>query len=249
MINLTPQQRLVIAADFKPDEESGRAGVRQKVLRLAGQLKGTGFVLKMNSALRACGYELLDEVHSRGLATFVDLKLIDIPETMETDGAFLRESKPEFLTTMAFSYFEGMRRLKGMLPETKVLGVTVLTSFTDKDLEGLFNVALRVPDTVLRLARLSQVAGLDGVICSPAEAVMVRAQMGEDFLIFTPGVRFDDVQVVGDDQNPERVMTPWRAIKCGANGIVMGRPIVQASNPRLAAERAYAEILEACRAS
>ncbi|MDP3961616.1 MAG: orotidine 5'-phosphate decarboxylase / HUMPS family protein, partial [Pseudorhodobacter sp.] len=97
---LAPAERLIVAADFKPDllKGNGRSWVRRQVLMLADSLKGTGVYLKTNSILRACGYDLIDEIHNRGLKVFADLKFYDIGETLSTDGALLKEFKPELVT-------------------------------------------------------------------------------------------------------------------------------------------------------
>ena len=131
---------------------------------------------------------------------------------------------------MAFSDLIGMNKLKKKLLDTNVLGVTILTSFSDEDLLRIFGVALRVPETVIRLACLAQAAELDGVICSPAEARLIREEVDDEFLIYTPNVRFANTVVLRDDQNPKRAMSPGEAIAAGANGIVMGRPIIGASD-------------------
>jgi orotidine-5'-phosphate decarboxylase len=106
MKTLTLPERLIVAADFEPPKQIlgeiplGQRWVKQRVLELADKLKGTGVIFKVNSALRACGYDLIDELHARGLRVFADLKLSDIKNTLKTDGVLLREAKPEILTVM-----------------------------------------------------------------------------------------------------------------------------------------------------
>jgi len=250
MKTLTPAERLIVAADFKPDGEHygsticrRRDEVHHKVLALAESLRGTGVILKVNSALRACGYGLIDEIHSRGLKVFADLKLFDISETLSTDGALIRETKPELLTTVCVAGVAAMRALKAELPDTEVLGVTVLTSLNDTNTRAMF--VCTTEEAVIRFAHIAENAGLDGLISSPKEVEALRAEFGIVLSLNTAGMRPTWAIVPGDDQNPERIMTPAKAIKAGADRIVVGRPIVRAANPYDAVMRTIEEIAAA----
>ncbi len=257
---LTPAERLIIAADFKPPQEeqwiepglySGQSTicrskvswVKRQVLALADSLKGTGVYIKVNSALRACGYDLIGEIQSCGLRVFADLKLIDIGETLSTDGVLIREAKPELLTTMCVAGLTAMQALKAKLPDTEVLGVTVLTSLTEKETDAMFGTC--IDDAVTLLADLGEEAGLDGFICSPKEVTMLRSRISFTRTLNTPGIRPAWAIVPGDDQNPDRIMTPAKAIKAGATRIVVGRPITQVKNPYDAVMRTIEEIASA----
>lgn len=251
---LTLAERLIVAADFKPpkgteppiDQKGSphlRYWVENKVLALADSLKGTGVYLKVNSALRACGYELIDKIHARGLRVFADLKLIDIGETLSTDGVLLKEAKPELLTTMCVSGIAAMQALKAELPYTEVLGVTVLTSLNDVDTQAMFTCSTE--KAVMRLARFAADAKIDGLISSPREADMLRSEFGVMLSINTPAIRPAWAIVAGDDQNPGRIMTPAKALNAGADRIVVGRPITKPSEgmtPYDAVMRTLAEI-------
>lgn len=239
-LHLKPEERLIVAADFTPLNGEGRSWVQKQVLELADQLADTGVVIKVNSALRACGYDLIDELHARGLKVFADLKLFDIKETLATDGAYLHEAAPYLLTTVCSVGVEGMRALKAALPNTEVLGVTVLTNLKDADTDKMFSCT--VSEGVLRFARLAEKAEIDGLISSPKEAHMLRHEFGTFLSINTPAIRPAWSVVAGDDQNPDRVMTPAMAINAGANRIVIGRPITKAANPREAVLRTLEEI-------
>ena len=251
---------MIVAADFKPPEkviwtepgqypgtsvicQSKRAWVKRQVLALADSLKGTGVYLKVNSALRACGYDLIGEIQSRGLKVFADLKLIDIGETLSTDRAFLKEAKPELLTVMCVSGLNAMQALKAELPDTEVLGVTVLTSLTEDETYTMFGTCIDV--AVAKLADLGERAGIDGFICSPKEVAMLRSRISSTRTLNTPAIRPSWAIVPGDDQNPERIMTPAKAIKYGADRIVVGRPIIQSASPYDAVMRTIAEIASA----
>lgn len=247
---LTPAERLIVAADFKPDlaKFRGRLWVRDQVIKLASSLRGLGVCIKLNSILRAIGYDLIDRIHDAGLDVLVDLKLIDISETLSTDGALLSEAEPELLTVMCSAGLKGLEDLRAVLPETEVLGVTVLTSLKDENLSELGYPAQTSVNVVVRaLAETAMKAGLGGVICSPKEAEMIRRVMEEqnklETTINTPGIRPVWSVVKGDDQ--KRVMTPADAIKAGADRIVVGRPIVQAENPHDAVLRTIEEIVTA----
>jgi len=261
MKTLTPAERLIVAADFKPPTEiqwiekdpsdsrvslichSKQNWVRRQVLALADSLKGTGVCLKVNSALRACGYDLIHEIHERGLKVFADLKLYDIGETLSIDGALLREAKPELLTTVCVSGVVAMRMLKIELPDTEVLGVTVLTSLKNADTQTMFTCSTE--EAVRRFAEVAEEAKIDGLISSPKEVEMLRAQFGVLFSLNTPAIRPVWAIVPGDDQNPERIMTPAKAIKAGADRIIVGRPIVKAERPYDAVMRTIEEIASA----
>lgn len=248
---LTPAERLIVAADFKPQPSQDierqphelRNIIWNRVLALADSLKGTGVYLKVNSALRACGYDLIDEIHSRGLRVFADLKLFDIGETLSTDGVLLREAKPELLTTVCVAGVTAMQALKAELPDTEVLGVTVLTSLKDADTKAMFTCSTE--EAVMRFAQVAAEAKIDGLISSAKEAEALRAKFGIVLSLNTPAIRPTWAIVPGDDQNPDRVMTPAKAIKAGADRIVVGRPIVQAEKPYDAVMRTIEEIASA----
>jgi orotidine-5'-phosphate decarboxylase len=245
---LTPAERLIVAADFKPDASvvgccSRRDWVRLQVLSLANKLKGTGVCLKVNSALRVCGYDLIDQIHLFGLRVFADLKLFDIGETLSTDGVFLREAKPEMLTVACVAGVTAMKALKAELPDTEVLGVTVLTSLYDADTQAMFTCSTE--EAVMRFAQVGADAKIDGLISSPKEVEVLRARFGILLSLNTPAIRPAWSVVKGDDQNQKRVMTPADAITAGADKIVVGRPIIQAEKPYDAVMRTIEEIASA----
>jgi orotidine-5'-phosphate decarboxylase len=249
---LTPAECLIVAADFEPELEDAfpyyrkgafRTWASNQVLKLANELKGTGICLKVNSALRACDYDLIDEIHYRGLRVFADLKLFDIPKTLSTDGVLLREAKPEFLTVVCSAGVTALQALKAELLGTEVLGVTVLTSQDDTDTQAMY--ACSVEEAVMRLAQVAANAEIDGLIAAPKEAGMLRAKFGATLSLNTPAIRPAWAIVQGDDQNPERVMTPAKAIKAGADRIIVGRPITGAMNRYDATMRTIEEIASA----
>jgi orotidine-5'-phosphate decarboxylase len=257
---LTPAERLIVAADFKPPVEgqwlepgpypgettichSKKDWVRRQVLALANSLKGTGVCLKIGSPLRACGDDLIGEIQWRGVRVFADLKLIDIDATLATDGVFLKVARPEFLTAVCSAGAPALRALKAELPDTEVLGVTVLTSLDQAQVRVMY--ACSIEEAVMRFAQIADVAGLDGVICSPKEVSKLREEFGASLSLITPDIRPKWATVPGDDQNLDRSMTPANAIKAGADRIVVGRPITMAENPYDAVMRIIDEIASA----
>ena len=171
---------------------------------------------------------------------FADLKLIDIPTTMEIDAALLAEYKPDILTVMCCAGVDGMRIVQETLPETKVFGVTILTSLDQKKCMKVFRCS---PETgVLKFAHMAQEAGLKNLILSPKEVVIIKGDPVLNLSLNTPGIRPKWSLVEGDDQS--RVLTPFDAIKNGADRIVIGRPVTQADNPMDAVKRTLDEIQE-----
>lgn len=254
MSKLPIASRLIVAADFDPRSCGGVREVRDRVMMLARDLQGLPVIIKVNSILRAVGYDLIDELREMGLGVFADLKLNDIPETMELDAACLAEYKPALLTVMCSAGVEGMTRVRGVLGNyTEVLGVTVLTSIDEANCQRIYRCTPEVG--VSNLSVLAVDAVLAGLILSPKElgVVIERLELGQriDFTLNTPGIRPSWAVVSGDDQ--KRVATPRDAILAGADRIVVGRPITGAKpntnglpqNPREAAQRTLDEIEQA----
>lgn len=246
MKKLTPAERLIVAADFRPEAPHGREWVREQVLGLADELRDTGVCLKVNSALRALGYGLIDEIHSRGLKCFADLKFFDIKETLSIDGAILKEVKPDLVTVVCSAGVGALKALKAELPDTEVLGVTILTGMDKNDVNAMFTCDTE--EAVLRVAQFAFDANLDGFISSAAEVKALREKFGVLMSFNTPAIRPLWALVPGDDQDPARVMTPAKAIKAGVRRIVVGRPATKppvGMKRREAVNRIVDEIAEA----
>jgi len=236
---LTVEERFIVAADYKPSKCGGIRGAEAKTMELAKILEGLGIIIKLNSILRAVGYRLIRNLHDLGLKVFADLKLIDIPATMETDGEMLSEVKPEILTVMCCASIDGMHAVRKVIGGgCEVLGVTILTSLNEEECQGIFTCSTKAG--VLKFARMAQLAGLDGLILSPKEVEVVKNRFELMLSLNTPGIRPVWSLVEGDDQS--RVLTPQKAIANGADRIVCGRPILNAANPRDAVLRTLDEI-------
>jgi orotidine-5'-phosphate decarboxylase len=174
----------------------------------------------------ANGHEGVLRIAEGELPIFLDLKLHDIPNTVEKAVAALARLKPAILTVHAAGGREMMRAAKAAAPqETKVVGVTVLTSLDDSDL--LASGIQGTPgDQVKRLAELARESGLDGIVCSGSEIAAARADWPDGFFV-VPGVR----PAGGDAGDQKRVVTPRQALDGGASVLVIGRPITGAADP------------------
>jgi orotidine-5'-phosphate decarboxylase len=237
---VSPAKRLIVAADYDPDVYGGRKQVKEEILDLAHVLGPTGVCFKINSAVRAIGLDLADDLQSEGLDVFIDWKLVDIKETLDTDAKFLNEVSPKYLTAMCNANVSALTTLKKTLKRTLLLGVTVPTTWDAADCMRVYNC--NKDAAVLQLMRVGIQANVDGFICAPKEAPYVKSFSKR--LVITPGVRFADEVVQNDDQNPERVMEPQDAIRAGADALVMGRPIIKSKirSPLEATHKALAGI-------
>jgi len=231
MTRIPRRERLIAALDV-PDAALARAYAE----RLGEAVKFYKIGLEL---FTAGGYfELLAWLRGRGGKVFADLKLYDIPETVRRAVANLRASGAEFLTVHAErSIMQAAAREKGAL---KLLAVTVLTSFDQKNLAEMGYTG-SVEDLVLQRARAALDSGCDGVIASGLEAPKIKAAFGGKLLVVTPGVRPAGTPT-GDQK---RTVDVGQAFANGADYIVVGRPIRDAADPRAAAEAIQASIAAA----
>ena len=183
------------------------------------------------------GADAIEVVRESGCDLFLDVKLHDIPNTVAGAAAALSRYAPKYLTVHASGGPEMVRAACEELPETLVAAVTVLTSLDD---QALAEVGICTPaqDTVLRQAALAVAAGARAIVCSPHEVARVRAEVGSGIILITPGVR-PAGSAPGDQK---RVMTPVEALDCGADLLVIGRPITGSPNLRQAADAIAREI-------
>lgn len=177
------------------------------------------------------GPEFVKELHKRGFSVFLDLKFHDIPNTCSKAVRAAAEMGVWMVNVHASGGERMMTASREILePYGKdrplLIGVTVLTSMEQQDLAGI-GLDLAPQEQVKRLAALTKNSGLDGVVCSAQEASMLKADLGKDFKLVTPGIR-PAGSAVGDQK---RIMTPVDAITSGSDYLVIGRPITQAENP------------------
>lgn len=177
------------------------------------------------------GPEFIKSIKSRGHDIFLDLKLHDIPNTVEKAMEGLGKLDVDLVnvhaaggTAMMKAAVRGLHKFSN---DTKIIAVTQLTSTTEEMLRNEQNIQTTIEEAVLNYATLTQQAGLDGVVCSPLEAELLTNELGSDFLKVTPGIRPQGAAV--DDQ--KRITTPEDAKQLGATHIVVGRPITQSENP------------------
>ena len=189
----------------------------------------------------AGGFEFAQELIDQGKKVFLDLKLHDIANTVEEGVRSVSRLGVTFLTVHA--YPQTMRAaVAGKAGSAlKILGVTVLTSYDEGDLAEAGYAPGTAADLVARRAGQARDIGLDGIVCAAPEAQRVRAVIGPDRLIVTPGIRPAGSEA-GDQK---RVVTPAEAIRLGANHLVVARPIVRASDPKAAAEAIVRDIAQA----
>lgn len=190
------------------------------------------------------GPSIVREIKARGHKIFLDLKLHDIPNTVKKAMSVLRDLDVDMTNLhaagtveMMKAAVEGLTREDGTRPV--LIAVTQLTSTSEERMQNELLINASINDTIVKYARNAKEAGLDGVVCSPLEAGMVKDACGKEFMTVTPGVRFADGEV-GDQV---RVTTPEKAKEIGSDYIVVGRPITQAADPVAAYRRCVEEFV------
>ena len=224
LMHPTARDRLIVALDMPTVEEA-----RRLVARLGDSVTFYKVGLEL---LFAGGLQLAQDLKRSGKHVFLDMKLLDIGNTVERAVANASELGLDFLTI----HGTDMKTLRAAVAgrgrsHLKLLAVTVLTSLDDSDLKEQGS-SFTPADLVIHRARLAREAGCDGVIASGQEAKRIREAVGPGFLIVTPGIRLPG----GTTDDQARVMTPDRAILDGADYLVVGRPITAASDPKISAE-------------
>ena len=226
--------RVIVALDFA----SAHAA-----LAFAARVSPQSCRLKVGKELfTAAGPALVEKLTQDGFEVFLDLKFHDIPNTVA--GAC--KAAAQLGVWMLNVHALGGRKMleaardavaKGGVRRPRLIAVTLLTSMSDGDMRDV-GMEGAPAAAALRLARLAQASGLDGVVCSAQEAELLRRESGQAFLLVTPGIR--PAQSDRDDQ--QRVMTPAAAIAAGADYLVIGRPVTQAPDPVAALEAINLEI-------
>ncbi len=190
------------------------------------------------------GPDVVREIKKRGHKIFLDLKLHDIPNTVKKAMKVLSKLDVDMTNLHAAGTIAMMEAAKeGMTKEDGTCGVllavTQLTSTSEERMQQELLINATMPETVRKYAMNAKAAGLNGVVCSPLEAALVKEACGQDFLTVTPGIRFAD----GDVGDQVRVMTPEKARLGGSDYIVVGRPITAAADPVAAYNRCVREFL------
>ena len=225
---------VIIACDFDSKE---------KTLSFLDKFEGKKPFVKVGMELfYAEGRPLVEEIKRRGHKIFLDLKLHDIPTTVKKSMAVLSAMDVDIVNlhaagtcAMMSAALEGLTRPDGTRP--LLIAVTQLTSTSQEVMTGELLINENINEVVAKYALNAKSAGLDGVVCSPLEAGLVKERCGKEFLTVTPGIRFAD----GDVADQKRVTTPEKAREIGTDFIVVGRPITAADDPVAAYERCMRE--------
>lgn len=227
---------VIIACDFAGREET------MKFLDLFGERK---LFVKIGMELYySCGPDIVREIKSRGHKIFLDLKLHDIPNTVEKAMRVLSRMDVDMCNvhagggkTMMEAAVRGLTREDGSRPV--IIAVTQLTSTDEKTMREELLIDRPLDEVVTEYGRMAAEAGIDGVVCSPLESGKIHSACGESFLTVTPGVR-----LAGDSAGDQkRVTTPAKAAELGSDYIVVGRSITGAENPPEAYDRCCREFM------
>ena len=229
---IAPRDRLIVALDL-----ADVAAAQAMIARLGDSV--TFYKIGYQLAY-AGGLPLVRQLASGGKKVFADLKLHDIGNTVARGVESVAQLGATFLTVHAYPQTMKAAVEARTGSNLKILAVTVLTSYDDGDLHAA-GYRLGVSDLVEARAQQAQVLGIDGLVCSPEEATALRKIVGHQMSLVTPGIR-PSGSASGDQK---RIMTPARAIAAGSDYLVVGRPVMQAAEPKAAAEAIVAEIEQA----
>ena len=214
--------KVLIALDFNTIESA---------LNVVSTVSPKSCRLKVGKELFAVGGpQFVEALIKQGFDVFLDLKYHDIPNTVAKACQAAAKMGVWMVNVHALGGYKMMEAAKNALAEFErppiLIAVTILTSMGQEDLQQI-GLAGTPAENVLRLASLAKQAGLDGVVCSAQEASILKAELGKEFCLVTPGIR-----PAGSDANDQqRIMTPAEAIQAGSHYLVVGRPITQADNP------------------
>ena len=224
--------KIIVALDYADADAA---------LKLVRQLNPSLCRLKVGKELfTAEGPKFVEQLAHANFGVFLDLKFHDIPNTVAKACAAASQLGIWMLNVHASGGVEMMQAANEAVKSTEtkplLIAVTVLTSMNQASLNQI-GITTDLTTHVLKLATLTQQAGLEGVVCSALEASMLRKQLGNNFCLVTPGIR--PANASQDDQS--RIVTPADALKNGSNYLVIGRPITQASDPLKMLESIHAE--------
>jgi orotidine-5'-phosphate decarboxylase len=228
-IEIAPRERLIVGLDL-PDVGAAEA--------MIARLGDSVVFYKIGYRLAyADGLRLVPQLVAAGKKVFIDLKLHDIGNTVARGVESIARLGATFLTVHAYPQTMKAAVEARAGSNLKILAVTVLTSYDDGDLHAA-GYRLGVSDLVEARARQAQVLGVDGLVCSAEEVASLRKLVGHQMHLVTPGIR--PAGAASGDQ--KRIMTPARAVAAGSDYLVVGRPVVEAADPKAVAEAILAEI-------
>jgi orotidine-5'-phosphate decarboxylase len=233
-MTIAARDRLIVALDL-PSTDAARGLISK--LGDAVSFYKIGYQLGF-----AGGLEFARELIGQGKQVFVDLKLHDIGNTVEKGVESIAKIGATFLTVHAYPQTMKAAVAGKGGSKLKILAVTVLTSYDDKDLREA-GYGAGVSELVKRRAEQARDIGVDGLVCSPEEAAALRSIAGNKMALVTPGIR--PAGAAAGDQ--KRIMTPAKAIGAGADYLVVGRPVTEAADPKAAARSIVEEIAQAAK--
>lgn len=223
---MIPEEKIIVALDMQKAET---------FKRITEALRGRKVWVKIGMELfYSQGPKVIEDAKSHGFKVFLDLKLHDIPSTVENALITLVKHPIDMINIHAAGGGEMMKRASTVIKNSPnrplLIAVTQLTSTTLSQMNSEQKIIGTVQDSVISYAKLALDSGCDGVVCSPHEVKAVKALCGQKFITVTPGIR-----PIGTDVNDQkRVTTPQDALRMGTDYMVIGRPITQASSPLLA---------------
>ena len=214
---------IIVALDMSPESS----------LELVQKLDPNECKVKVGSQLfTSSGPEIVKQLNGLGFDVFLDLKYHDIPNTVKKAIEVSIDLGVWMLNVHSLGGREMLREASESIKNAQVkpllLGVTILTSLDEESLNHVGLGLLPLPDQVLLLAKLCESEGLDGVVCSPNEIPILRSNLGDNFILVTPGIR----SIGSDEDDQKRTSSAALTIKNGANFIVLGREITLSSDPR-----------------
>jgi orotidine-5'-phosphate decarboxylase len=230
--SIAPKDRLIVSLDL-PALEPAEAMIKR--LGDSVTFYKIGYQL-----VYAGGLPLAQKLRAAGKKVFIDVKLHDIGNTVKSGVESLSSLGATFVTVHAYPQTMQAALAGRGSSGLKILAVTVLTSYSEADMEAA-GYRHTIADLVAIRARQAKAIGVDGLVCSPEEVAAVRGIVGDDMALVTPGIR-PEGSATGDQK---RIMTPSRAILAGADYLVVGRPIIEAADPKAAADAIVAEIAQA----
>src|ERR1700730_3850709 len=233
--DLTPKDRLAVALDLPNEHEA---------IKVVDRLGNTCQWFKVGLELYyAAGNSIVQQLRDRGFDVFLDLKLHDIPNTVAGAVRSATRAGASLLTIHASggaAMMSAAAEAASAPGSPRLLAVTVLTSMDANELAGI-GITASPAEQVLRLARLAQASGINGMVCSPEEVAALRKETGPNTLLVIPGIRPTGSAI--EDQ--KRIATPAQAITHGASMLVVGRPITRAHDPAEAARAILQDIADA----
>ncbi len=236
---MKPKERIILALDVPEYKEA---------VAIVNKFKKEIEIFKVGSELfTSAGPKIVEKIHSMGKKVFLDLKFYDIPNTAAKSALAVARLGVFMFNVHALGGLKMMKEaaaslsrfaLENNVDRPRLIGVTILTSIDQKTMQHELGIDMRMSAQVKHLAGLAKRAGLDGVVASPEDALMIRQRFEKDFLIVTPGIR--PTWIKKDDQ--KRTMTPKQAFSKGADYIVIGRAITAQPHPVDALKRIEEEI-------